>query len=92
MKLNNPKHWEDRARPDGFLFQQQKETKMAQKPMAKDYTDLKKYIADKKAYAIQMGKNPNKVALHYYKEQGIYSIDDLIQHNIDNPWAKGLDL
>ena len=52
----------------------------------------KKYIADKKAYAIAMGKNPNKVALHYYKEQGIYSIEDLLEHNKQNPWAKGLDL
>jgi hypothetical protein len=62
------------------------------KPMAKDYTDLKQYIADKKAYAVAMGKNPNKVALHYYKEQGIYTIEDLLQHNKDNPWARGLDL
>lgn len=65
---------------------------MAQKPLASDYTDLKKYIADKKAYAVAMGKNPNKVALHYYKEQGIYSIEDLLEHNEQNPWAKGLDL
>ena len=64
----------------------------AVKPMAKDYTDLKQYIADKKAYAVAMGKNPNKVALHYYKELGIYSIEDLLQHNKDNPWARGLDL
>jgi len=62
------------------------------KPLAEDYKDLKKYIADKKAYAIAMGKNPNKVALHYYKEQGIYSIEDLLEHNKQNPWAKGLDL
>ena len=62
------------------------------KPLAKDYKDLKTYIADKKAYASAMGKNPNKVALHYYKEQGIYSIEDLLQHYEDNPWAKGLDL
>ena len=91
MDLTDKDYWANRGRPDGHLFQKEEKT-MAQKPMAKDYTDLKKYIADKKAYAIQMGKNPNKVALHYYKEQGIYSIDDLIQHNIDNPWAKGLDL
>ena len=49
------------------------------KPMAEDYTDLKKYVADKKIYAQQMGKNPNKVALYKYKEMGIYSIDDLLE-------------
>jgi len=62
------------------------------KPLAENYKDLKKYIADKKAYAVAMGKNPNKVALHYYKEQGIYSIEDLIEHNKQNPWARALDL
>tara|TARA_B100002019_G_C20895520_1_gene415550 strand:+ start:315 stop:593 length:279 start_codon:yes stop_codon:yes gene_type:complete len=92
MKLNDPKHWEHRARPDGFLFQQQQEKTMAQKPVASEYTDLKEYIKDKKEYARAMGKNPNKVALHYYKEQGIYSIQDLLDHREQNPWAKGLDL
>ena len=92
MKLTDPKQWEDRARPDGFLFQQQQEKTMAQKPVASEYTDLKEYIKDKKEYARAMGKNPNKVALHYYKEQGIYSIQDLLDHREQNPWAKGLDL
>lgn len=92
MKLNDPKYWEDRARPDGFLFQQHKENIMAQKPVASEYTDLKEYIKDKKEYARAMGKNPNKVALHYYKEQGIYSIQDLLDHREQNPWARGLDL
>ena len=58
------------------------------KPQASDYTDLKKYIQDKKAYAVQMGKNPNKIALHYYKEQGIYSIQDLLDHREQNPWSR----
>jgi hypothetical protein len=62
------------------------------KPMAEDYTDLKKYVADKKIYAQQMGKNPNKVALYKYKEMGIYSINDLLEHRKQNPWARGLDL
>ena len=88
MKKTNKEWWENRARPDGFLFQIQKENKMAMKPQASDYTDLKKYIADKKAYAIQMGKNPNKIALHYYKEQGIYSIQDLLDHREQNPWSR----
>ena len=88
MKRTDKEFWENRARPDGFIFQQQKEKQMAQKPQASDYTDLKKYIADKKAYAVQMGKNPNKIALHYYKEQGIYSIQDLLDHRIQNPWSR----
>ena len=89
MKKTNSKWWEDCARPDGFVFQQLKEEKeMAMKPQASDYTDLKKYIADKKAYAVQMGKNPNKIALHYYKEQGIYSIQDLLDHREQNPWSR----
>lgn len=65
-----------------------KEKPMAMKPQASDYTDLKKYIQDKKAYAVQMGKNPNKIALHYYKEQGIYSIQDLLDHREQNPWSR----
>ena len=62
------------------------------KPLAEDYTDLKKYVADKKIYAQQMGKNPNKVALYKYKEMGIYCIEDLLEHRKQNPWARGLDL
>ena len=88
MKRTDKEFWENRARPDGFIFQQQKEKPMAQKPQASDYTDLKKYIQDKKAYAVQMGKNPNKIALHYYKEQGIYSIQDLLDHREQNPWSR----
>ena len=92
MKITDKEFWRNRARPDGFIFQQQKEKQMAMKPQASDYTDLKEYIKDKKEYARAMGKNPNKVALHYYKEQGIYSIQDLLDHREQNPWARGLDL
>ena len=91
MKTTEKEFWEQRARPDGFMFQKE-ESNMAQKPVASEYTDLKEYIKDKKEYARAMGKNPNKVALHYYKEQGIYSIQDLLDHREQNPWARGLDL
>tara|TARA_R110001592_G_scaffold1805_14_gene10915 strand:+ start:21220 stop:21492 length:273 start_codon:yes stop_codon:yes gene_type:complete len=85
--------WEDRARPDGFVFQQVKEQRMAQKPMAKDYplegsTGLKSYVQDMKAYDVTVGKNPNKRGLHNYKEAGIYCIQDLLDHRTDNPWSR----
>lgn len=62
-----------------------------QKPMAKNYTNLKKYIKDMQAYYSAMGKSPYKVAPHVYKEQGIYSISDLLAHRENNKWSK-LDL
>ena len=61
------------------------------KPMASDYTDLKLYIRAMQAYYTAMGKSPYKVAPHVYKEQGIYSISDLIAHRENNKWSK-LDL
>ena len=61
------------------------------KPMASEYTDLKLYIRAMQAYYTAMGKSPYKVAPHVYKEQGIYSISDLIDHRENNKWSK-LDL
>ena len=63
------------------------------KPMASDYpltgkAGLVSYIADKRQYAIEQGKNPNKVAMHYYKEAGIYCVQDLLDHRTDNPWSR----
>ena len=58
------------------------------KPMASEYTDLKKYIADMQAYYKAMGKNPYKVAPYVYKEMGIYSIKDLLEHRTNNPWSR----
>jgi len=43
------------------------------------------------AYYTAMGKSPYKVAPHVYKEMGIYSISDLIDHRENNKWSK-LDL
>ena len=62
-----------------------------QKPLAKNYADLKKYIKDMQSYYSAMGKSPYKVAPHVYKEQGIYSISDLLAHRENNKWSK-LDL
>ena len=59
-----------------------------QKPMAKDYVNLKKYIKDMQSYYTAMGKSPYKVAPHVYKEMGIYSIQDLLEHREANPWSK----
>ena len=58
------------------------------KPMASDYKDLKKYIADMQTYYKAMGKSPYKVAPHVYKEMGIYSIQDLLEHRENNPWSR----
>jgi hypothetical protein len=58
------------------------------KPMASDYIDLKNYIADMQSYYKAMGKSPYKVAPHVYKEMGIYSIQDLIEHRENNPWSR----
>ena len=60
------------------------------KPMASDYCnhELQKYIADMQQYYRDMGKNPYKVAPHVYKEMGIYSIKDLLEHRQNNPWSK----
>ena len=58
------------------------------KPMASDYIDLKNYIADMQSYYKAMGKSPYKVAPHVYKEMGIYSIQDLIEHRENNPWCR----
>jgi len=58
------------------------------KPMASDYSNLKKYIADMQTYYREMGKNPYKVAPHVYKEMGIYSIQDLLEHREANPWSR----
>ena len=54
------------------------------KPMASDYTDLKKYIKSMQEYYSSRGKSPYKVAPHVYKEAGIYSIQDLLEHRINN--------
>ena len=59
-----------------------------QKPMASDYVNLKKYIKDMQSYYTAMGKSPYKVAPHVYKEMGIYSISDLLEHRKANPWSK----
>jgi len=59
-----------------------------QKPMASDYKDLKRYIADMQAYYVSQGKSPYKVAPHVYKEAGIYSIQDLLDHREANPWSR----
>ena len=59
-----------------------------QKPMAKDYINLKKYIKDMQSYYTAMGKSPYKVAPHVYKEMGIYSIQDLLEHREANPWSR----
>jgi predicted transcriptional regulator len=59
-----------------------------QKPMASEYTNLKSYIADMQTYYKQMGKNHYKVAPHVYKEMGIYSIQDLLEHREANPWSR----
>ena len=59
-----------------------------QKPMASDYVNLKKYIKDMQSYYSAMGKSPYKVAPHVYKEMGIYSIQDLLEHRKANPWSK----
>ena len=59
-----------------------------QKPMASDYSNLKTYIADMQQYYRNMGKNHYKVAPHVYKEMGIYSIQDLLEHRKANPWSK----
>ncbi len=59
-----------------------------QKPMAKDYVNLKKYIKDMQSYYTAMGKSPYKVAPHVYKEMGIYSIQDLLEHREANPWSR----
>ena len=58
------------------------------KPMASDYIDLKNYIADMQSYYKAMGKSPYKVAPHVYKEMGIYSIQDLLEHRENNPWSR----
>ena len=58
------------------------------KPMASDCIDLKNYIADMQSYYKAMGKSPYKVAPHVYKEMGIYSIQDLIEHRENNPWSR----
>jgi hypothetical protein len=58
------------------------------KPMASDYTDLKKYIKSMQEYYSSRGKSPYKVAPHVYKEAGIYSIQDLLEHRINNPWCR----
>ena len=39
-------------------------------------------------YYKAMGKSPYKVAPHVYKEMGIYSIQDLLEHRENNPWSK----
>ena len=59
-----------------------------QKPMAKDYVNLKKYIKDMQSYYTAMGKSPYKVAPHVYKKMGIYSIQDLLEHREANPWSR----
>ena len=58
------------------------------KPVASDYTDLKAYISDMQQYYRGMNKNPYKVAPHVYKEMGIYSISDLLEHREQNPWSR----
>ena len=58
------------------------------KPMASDYTDLKKYVKSMQEYYTSRGKSPYKVALHVYKEAGIYSIQDLLDHRKNNPWSR----
>ena len=58
------------------------------KPQASDYTDLKLYIRAMQAYYTAMGKSPYKVAPHVYRESGIYSIQDLLDHRVDNPWSR----
>lgn len=58
------------------------------KPMASDYTNLQKYIKDMQAYYTAMGKSPYKVAPHVYKEMGIYSIQDLLEHRENNKWSR----
>ena len=58
------------------------------KPMASDFTDLKKYVKEMQAYYVSRGKSPYKVALHVYKEAGIYSIQDLLDHRTNNPWSR----
>ena len=58
------------------------------KPDPIDYHNLNIYIKDMKSYATQVGKNPNKFELYRYKEMGVYSVADLIQHRKDNPWSK----
>ena len=58
------------------------------KPMASDCTDLKKYIKSMQEYYSSRGKSPYKVAPHVYKEAGIYSIQDLLEHRKDNPWSR----
>ena len=58
------------------------------KPMASDYTDLKKYIKSMQEYYSSRGKSPYKVAPHVYKKAGIYSIQDLLDHRKNNPWSR----
>lgn len=58
------------------------------KPMASEYSNLKEYIADMQTYYKQMGKNHYKVAPHVYKEMGIYSIQDLLEHRENNKWSR----
>ena len=58
------------------------------KPQASDYTDLKLYILDMQAYYTAMGKSPYKVAPPVYRQSGIYSIQDLLDHRVDNPWSR----
>ena len=41
-----------------------------------------------KSYSSSVDKNPNKFELYMYKESGIYSIQDLLNHRKDNPWSR----
>ena len=61
---------------------------MSKKPDPAEYHSLNVYIKDMKSYASSVGKNPNKFELYRYKESGIYSIQDLLNHRKDNPWSR----
>ena len=63
------------------------------KPIAEDYPlntskGLKDYVTDMKAYDTHMGRNSNKRNIHNYKEMGIYTVQDLLDHRVNNPWSR----